>query len=82
LVCEYCGAGFQGLSHSRFCSGKCKAAWRRAQGVDDEMRACVVCKTEFRVNRFSRSRSCSPDCRGKLGGAARTGHKRNMRRTI
>lgn len=45
-----------------FCGNKCRAAARRASGVDDEDRACVVCGTPFRVNRYSKTQTCSRAC--------------------
>lgn len=64
-VCAQCNAVFQTLDRkkaTRFCSNKCKAAARRASGVDDERRACVVCGAEFTVNRYSKVRTCSRKC--------------------
>lgn len=64
-VCEHCGTTYSTLSrhgNERFCSNKCRAAWRRASGVDDETRTCEVCGSEYVVNKYSKKRACSPKC--------------------
>lgn len=64
-VCEWCNAVFQTLDRkkaTRFCSNKCRAAARRASGVDDERRACVSCGRGFVVNRYSKVKTCSRKC--------------------
>lgn len=68
-VCEQCGGTYLSRAiqrHNRFCSNKCKSAWRRASGVDDEDRTCPVCGRTFRVNRYSRKRACSRVCGSRL----------------
>ena len=62
-TCDWCHGQFEALvrtgdGENRFCSGKCKAAWRRASGVDDETRNCAECGEEFTVNKYSRVRTC------------------------
>lgn len=47
---------------ARFCSNACKAAARRASGVDDEWRLCVRCGGAFEVNKYSKQRYCSQEC--------------------
>lgn len=63
-TCDQCGEPFDTLAISpvRFCSNRCKSAWRRESGLDDEDRTCPVCGQMFRVNRYSQSRSCSRRC--------------------
>lgn len=64
-TCEHCGTEFDCItrrSSDRFCSNRCKSAWRRAAGVDDEQRTCVGCGQQFTVNRYSKARSCSRKC--------------------
>jgi predicted nucleic acid-binding Zn ribbon protein len=64
-VCEQCGEGFNAVAlgtQNRFCSNKCKSAWRRASGVDDEQRTCGWCGGEFAVNRYSKAENCSRSC--------------------
>lgn len=61
-TCEQCGTEYDTLSKhggERFCSNKCKSAWRRAAGLDDEQRACECCAAPFVVNRYSKVRFCS-----------------------
>jgi hypothetical protein len=65
--CEQCSAAFDSISvraDDRFCSNKCKSAWRRASGVDDEVRQCERCGTDFTINRYQKARYC-----GRLCGA-------------
>lgn len=68
-TCEQCGGTYLSRAtqgHDRFCSNKCKAAWRRASGVDDEDRSCEACGTVFRVNRYSKQRACSRLCGSRI----------------
>lgn len=67
LVCEHCGATYETkrLSGSRFCSNACKAAARRASGVDNEIRTCPICGKNFEVNRYETTRHCSRKCAWK-----------------
>lgn len=74
--CEQCDSSFTDITRrasSRFCSNKCKSAWRRASGADDEDRTCAVCGTTFRANRYSKQRACSTACGGRLQSATKTG---------
>jgi hypothetical protein len=60
--CGHCGGIFTPGAlgnRDRFCSDACKAANRRASGVDDETRRCASCGGEFRANRYSKTRCCS-----------------------
>jgi hypothetical protein len=63
-VCDRCGAGFESRSAGdvRFCTNACKSAWRRATGVDDVDRSCAGCGEVFRINRYSKAKSCSRAC--------------------
>lgn len=66
-VCSHCGKQFSTKArHAKFCSNVCKSAARRASGVDNETRICVVCKKEFTVNRYEDARCCSGKCAWKL----------------
>lgn len=68
FVCEFCGKSFQAVGHgnNRFCSNKCKSAWRRESGIDDETRECEVCGRHFTANKYSKTRTCSKSCGSKL----------------
>ena len=64
-ACDQCGKSFKTMGRresDRFCSNNCKAAWRRASGVDDEDRTCAVCGGAFRCNRYSKKACCSRAC--------------------
>lgn len=67
--CTQCGGKFYsrkryGKRSNHFCSNKCKAAFRRASGVDNEKRKCEICGTEFTCNKYSTRKRCE-DCRHK-----------------
>lgn len=65
--CEYCLKEYETVNNgcSRFCSAKCKAAWRRKSGIDDETRQCKWCGNEFTINKYSKKRYCSKSCSNK-----------------
>lgn len=73
-TCDHCGAEFMAVPKkpNRFCSNACKSAWRRASGLDNEVRVCVVCGVSFEVNRYAKKASCSRLCAGQLISRART----------
>lgn len=67
-TCDFCGAAFKTLNRysptqNRFCSNKCKAAFRRASGVDDVAKICERCGHEYRANKYQQTKYC-PDCKG------------------
>lgn len=65
-TCEQCGNAFISKKPDRFCSNKCKSAWRRDSGVDDETRTCAWCETEYVVNKYRKTRFCSKKCAAQL----------------
>jgi len=68
-VCDQCSAAFECMSrrdNDRFCSNKCKSAWRRASGLDDVDKTCVTCGATFRANKYAKSRNCSRACGAKF----------------
>ena len=70
-ICAVCGKEFEGDAKSKYCSNNCKAAARRASGVDNEERRCAVCGKVFYANKYSKQKTCSREC----GGAWRKSHK-------
>ena len=68
FICEFCRKEFEAeyTGSNRFCSNKCKSAWRRNSGIDDETRECRVCGRHFTINKYSRTRTCSRVCGAKL----------------
>lgn len=68
FVCEFCKKEFEAevTGSNRFCSNKCKSAWRRMSGIDDEKRDCPICGRYFTVNKYSKTRTCSRVCGTKL----------------
>ena len=65
LICEQCGAEFQGTKNSRFCSNKCKSKWRRGQGLDEVTRICAQCGRTFKSNKYKKQKYCSTECQHK-----------------
>ena len=64
-TCEHCGIDYLTRvfgGHERFCSNACKSAARRASGVDNVDKLCVVCGSVFTANRYARAVTCSRKC--------------------
>ncbi|MEA4811166.1 MAG: HNH endonuclease signature motif containing protein [Anaerolineaceae bacterium] len=68
LTCDHCEKVYVGRDHgtSHYCSKNCVSAARRARGVDNEIRKCVICEKEFTQNKYSRVTVCSRHCGGVL----------------
>lgn len=79
LVCEECGKPFctKTPSAAHFCSNACKSRWRRRSDVDNEQRVCVVCGSEFSINRYEPTRTCSRRCSGRLAASNRAENRPN-----
>lgn len=63
--CTHCGKSHstnRKNGETSFCSNNCKSAYRRASGVDDVVRTCVVCSSAFLVNKYSKQSTCSREC--------------------
>lgn len=72
FVCEVCGKPFKSIkASSRFCSNNCRAAYRRASGVDDIPATCPICGKSFMTNKYSSAKTCSSMCRGAMIRKAR-----------
>lgn len=66
-VCINCGNKFITTKGKNFfCSNKCKSAYRRKSGIDNEIRICAVCGAEFTINKYSKTKTCSRSCARKL----------------
>lgn len=68
-VCTNCGEMFESRNvypknSNRFCSNKCKSAYRRKMGYDDIVKICENCKKEYIENKYQKSKLCK-DCRNK-----------------
>ena len=61
-TCDQCQIGFEGRLRDRFCSNKCKSAWRRKEGLDNEERRCEHCGSTYIANKYSKQRVCSRAC--------------------
>jgi hypothetical protein len=63
ITCSQCGKKARTkVYHQAFCSNKCKAAARRASGIDNEERTCKICSKKFFVNKYSKQTRCGQDC--------------------
>lgn len=74
-ICQQCGNGYETTARGtwfKFCSNRCRSAWRRGTGVDDEQRSCARCAAIFYVNRYAKTRYCGKPC----AAAARWEHRK------
>lgn len=62
--CEMCGKDFEGTDNgrNRFCSNRCKSAWRRKAGLDDIEKTCPICGRKFACNKYRKQDTCSRHC--------------------
>jgi hypothetical protein len=63
-TCKNCECLFltKKLGHlDEYCSNKCKSAYRRKTGIDNEQRTCE-CGKEFTANKYSKTKYCSRSC--------------------
>lgn len=65
FVCKNCGKEFQSNKEG-YCTNACKSAYRRKMGFDDVIRKCAICMKPFTVNKYAKTRTCSPSCSKKL----------------
>src|SRR3990167_8133917 len=59
-TCLQCGKLYQTKNkvRTKFCSNNCKSKYRRSIKKDMERRKCVICQTEFIINRYSKTKTC------------------------
>jgi hypothetical protein len=67
IKCQMCSKTYQTTkkSKSHFCTNACKSAWRRAKGLDDEIRKCLACEIDFTINKYKKTKYCSRSCAQK-----------------
>jgi hypothetical protein len=51
------------LGNTKFCSNNCKSANRKASGIDDVKRNCIICNTEFTCNKYAPQTKCKRGCK-------------------
>lgn len=62
-TCDNCNIEFMGVqSINRFCSNKCKSAWRRKNNLDNVIKNCELCGEPFESNKYRKARFCSRKC--------------------
>lgn len=61
FICENCGNEYEAYRNkvNRFCSNKCKSAWRRKNNIDNEERYCSKCGAIYQCNRYSLRKLCN-----------------------
>ena len=65
--CQVCGKEFESTQAiSKFCSNNCKTKNRKMKGVDNIEVSCCVCGEKFIKNKYSKTQTCSKECRTKL----------------
>lgn len=69
-ICSWCGSEFHtkhvySEGDNTFCSNKCKAAFRRDSGVDNEVRRCAICGREYIANKYSKVKYCKQHRRNR-----------------
>ena len=75
--CTMCGGDFQtkhiyGKDENRFCSNKCKSAYRRKSGVDNADKICEKCGEKFIANKYAKVKYCTR-CKSGFHRGRRTG---------
>lgn len=67
FMCIVCGKEFESTQvNSKFCSNNCKSKYRRMEGIDNIEAECIVCCKKFVKNKYSKTQTCSKECRVKL----------------
>ena len=74
-TCTHCGKTFRTINRypdggNTFCGQNCRAAHRRKSGVDDILKPCERCGTEFMTNKYQPRRICD-GCKGNGRAACR-----------
>lgn len=64
-VCLHCGCEYEGSPNSKFCSNRCKSAYRRESGIDKIERHCVICGNIFTTDMYRNAVCCSRSCGAK-----------------
>lgn len=70
-TCSFCLKEFNtkhdyGAEQNTFCSNKCKAAFRRASGVDNVIKVCEACGGEYVANKYQKTKYCE-GCKHRNG---------------
>ena len=73
--CLFCGNKFTPKnSTQKFCSNKCKSAWRRKEKADDVTHTCQHCGKEILANKYAKRIFCSKSCAKRYAyGHGKTG---------
>lgn len=72
FVCLNCNSKYKTKNHgnNKFCSNKCKSAYRRKLGVDNIERECIICGNKFETNKYSKTKRCK-NCKSKVNKLSR-----------
>lgn len=68
-ICSYCNSEFESKrtypeNENRFCSNKCKSAYRRKMGYDNIVKVCEICGGEFIGNKYAKQKHCE-NCKNR-----------------
>jgi hypothetical protein len=62
-VCSVCKKEYlSNKIETVYCSKNCKSQARRLSGIDNENRKCVSCKSDFIINKYKKTLTCSRVC--------------------
>lgn len=64
-TCLHCGCEYEGEPSSKFCSNKCKSAYRRKLGLNKAEKTCVICGKIFMTDKYRNAVCCSRSCGAK-----------------
>ena len=69
LICTNCGKIYLGEIRKNggntFCSNNCKSAYRRKSGVDNIIKVCPICNSNFKTDKYKPATTCSRSCANK-----------------
>lgn len=77
-ICSHCGCNFEskktfGKHENRFCSNKCKSAFRRESGIDNVEKTCSLCGEVYIANKYQNTKRCELCRRKKHRNTRETG---------
>ena len=68
-TCTFCGGSFFSKKRyndgqNRFCSNRCKSAYRRKTGEDDVIKICEICGRKYTANKYQKTKRCE-NCKNR-----------------
>lgn len=65
--CKQCGREFESVREG-YCTNACKAAYRRASGIDNITLICPICDEVYETDKYRQAETCSRSCANRLRG--------------